>query len=139
MQHNKCNSYLEFCNSFVLCDIPLSLSRFLAPLILYLIRISWHFHFSSSRSGEPKLPCDPAPVLQKYQMEAVSDTATRSTVIVSRRHVLKSAFSALERKTFSMNGTLYVKFSGEIGEDHGGPRREFLRCVEFCSIIVTIP
>lgn len=52
---------------------------------------------------------------------------SRQTVIVSRRNVLQSAFRAMERNSFQLNGTIVVKFSGEIGEDYGGPRREFFR------------
>lgn len=40
---------------------------------------------------------------------------------------MDSAFRALERKTFKLHGKLYIKFSGEIGEDCGGPTREFFR------------
>jgi hypothetical protein len=33
----------------------------------------------------------------------------------------------MDKKTINLRGKLYIKFSGEIGEDHGGPRREFFR------------
>ncbi|OWF53493.1 G2/M phase-specific E3 ubiquitin-protein ligase-like [Mizuhopecten yessoensis] len=48
-------------------------------------------------------------------------------IIISRRNVLKSCFRALRRPSFDLNCKLYVKFSGEMGMDHGGPRRELFR------------
>ncbi|CAG2221928.1 G2H3 [Mytilus edulis] len=51
----------------------------------------------------------------------------KQEIIVSRRNVLRSAFNALKRHYFDMRCKLYVKFSGEMGDDHGGPRREFFR------------
>ncbi|WAR27490.1 G2E3-like protein, partial [Mya arenaria] len=48
-------------------------------------------------------------------------------VIVFRSFVLESTFRAITRKSFNPNRQLYVKFSGEMGDDYGGPRREFFR------------
>lgn len=64
--------------------------------------------------------------MKKLQEKAITKDQ-RSTVIVSRSNVLKSAFSAMTRGVFEPKGRLYVKFSGEMGEDYGGPRREFFR------------
>ncbi|WAR15302.1 hypothetical protein MAR_005407 [Mya arenaria] len=59
-------------------------------------------------------------VLKEYRDGAVKKDFFRS-------RVLESTFRAITRKSFNPNGQLYVKFSGEMGEDYGGPRREFFR------------
>ncbi|XP_021353982.1 E3 ubiquitin-protein ligase NEDD4-like [Mizuhopecten yessoensis] len=51
----------------------------------------------------------------------------KQEIIVYWKRVLESAFRALKRPHFDVKCKLYVKFSGEIGMDHGGPRREFFR------------
>lgn len=51
----------------------------------------------------------------------------RQTIIVTRTNVMESAFRALERKSFLLHGKPHIKFCGEIGEDYGGPKREFFR------------
>ena len=60
---------------------------------------------------------------------------TRSTLIVSRSNVLKSTFKAMTR-SFSPSSKLYIKFSGEIGQDYGGPRREFFRYVHYFHVLL---
>ncbi|XP_053374839.1 G2/M phase-specific E3 ubiquitin-protein ligase-like [Mercenaria mercenaria] len=64
-------------------------------------------------------------VLKGCQVEVPS--LSRCDVIVSRKNVLGTAFNAFRRSSFEIKSNLYVKFSGERGVDHGGPRREFFR------------
>ncbi|XP_062621828.1 uncharacterized protein LOC134283390 isoform X2 [Saccostrea cucullata] len=51
----------------------------------------------------------------------------KQEIIVKRSDVLGSVFRALKRPSFDLMCKLYVKFSGELGMDHGGPRRELFR------------
>ena len=57
-------------------------------------------------------------------------------IIVSRRSIIMSALHAIRHKLDS-TCNLYVKFSGQIGLDHRGPKREFfgkfLKCTIFGS------
>lgn len=62
-------------------------------------------------------------IIRNFQEKAVDNTKTE--LIIFRRKVLESAFRGIQRPTFKLNSRIYVKFSGEIGQDHGGPRREF--------------
>lgn len=64
--------------------------------------------------------------LQKGLQQKVNRD-NKQEIIVSRRNVLRSAFNALKRHYIDMRCKLYVKFSGEMGDDHGGPRRDFFR------------
>lgn len=64
-------------------------------------------------------------IIRNFQEKAVDNTKTE--LIIFRRKVLESAFRGIQRPTFKLNSRIYVKFSGEIGQDHGGPRREFFR------------
>ena len=65
-------------------------------------------------------------ILKDYQDTTV-DKDVRTDLIVSRTKVLHSAYRGLDRKSFNPRGKLYIKFSGELGQDYGGPRREFFR------------
>ena len=65
-------------------------------------------------------------IITSFQERAV-ETNTKTELIIFRRKVLESGFRGISRPTFKLNSRIYVKFSGEIGEDHGGPRREFFR------------
>ena len=51
----------------------------------------------------------------------------KQEIIVKRSDVLGSVIKALKRPSFDVTCKLYVKFSGELGLDHGGPRRELFR------------
>ncbi|XP_053372913.1 uncharacterized protein LOC123530785 [Mercenaria mercenaria] len=64
-------------------------------------------------------------VIKDFHVAAVNKDV-RINVIVSQSRVLDSAFLGICRKSFNLKGQLYVKFSGEDGQDHGGQRREFL-------------
>ncbi|MES9884711.1 MAG: hypothetical protein ABW185_28025 [Sedimenticola sp.] len=64
-------------------------------------------------------------VLEQVQAKVV--TSQQQEIVVNRRHVLDSALRALRRPNFNLRARIYVKFSGEMGLDHGGPRREFFR------------
>lgn len=48
-------------------------------------------------------------------------------MLINRENVLKSALRIVKRDEFSFCKPLKVTFSGEDGEDFGGPTREFLR------------
>ena len=61
-------------------------------------------------------------VLTKFRRRIVVDKT------VSRRCSIKNAFRAIRHK-FDSTCNLYVKFSGEMGLDHVGPKREFFRQV----------
>jgi hypothetical protein len=64
--------------------------------------------------------------LHTLKGQAVDESKT-TKLIVLRNNILNSAIRAMDKKTINLRGKLYIKFSGEIGEDHGGPRREFFR------------
>jgi hypothetical protein len=61
--------------------------------------------------------------------EFVSKTQeeTKCSLLVSRRNVLDSTLRAFQRPSMKFTSRIYIKFSGEIGEDYGGPRREYFR------------
>jgi len=65
-------------------------------------------------------------VLKDYQIGAV-DKDVRSDIIVSRIKVLESAYRGLGRKAFNHRRKMYIKSSVELGQDYGGPRREYFR------------
>lgn len=66
-------------------------------------------------------------VLKNFKDETVKLFNTTTSFIIMRRKVLDSSFLAMRRQSFSPVANLYVKFSGEMGEDYGGPRREYFR------------
>ncbi len=55
------------------------------------------------------------------------DFCSNITVIARRKNILKSACVALSRGYFEWHKTPNIEFVGEMGEDYGGPRREFFR------------
>ncbi|KAK3087927.1 hypothetical protein FSP39_012519 [Pinctada imbricata] len=63
-------------------------------------------------------------ILQKFGETAVN-TNERTELIIFRKKILESAFLGMARPAFKLNAKIYIKFSGEIGQDYGGPRREF--------------
>ncbi|KAK3090577.1 hypothetical protein FSP39_012823 [Pinctada imbricata] len=65
-------------------------------------------------------------ILQKFGETAVN-TNERTELIIFRKKILESAFLGMARPAFKLNAKIYIKFSGEIGQDYGGPRREFFR------------
>ncbi|KAK3099883.1 hypothetical protein FSP39_011220 [Pinctada imbricata] len=65
-------------------------------------------------------------ILQKFGETAVN-TNERTELIIFRKKILESAFLEMARPAFKLNAKIYIKFSGEIGQDYGGPRREFFR------------
>nr|XP_034327204.1 uncharacterized protein LOC117689682 isoform X2 [Crassostrea gigas] len=62
--------------------------------------------------------------LKNYRRQIVDDKTQE--IIISRRCIINSAFRAIRHK-LDPTCNLYVKFSGEMGLDHGGPKREFFR------------
>lgn len=68
-------------------------------------------------------------VLQKFRDDTIKNFHTTTSFIIMRRKVLESSFMAMRRNTFKPMANLYIKFSGEMGEDYGGPRREYFRLV----------
>lgn len=79
--------------------------------------------FFLQRSTELKEePLDEA--LKNYRRRIVADKTQE--IIISRRCIINSAFRAI-RHNLDPTCNLYVKFSGEMGLDHGGPKREFFR------------
>ncbi|KAH3880928.1 hypothetical protein DPMN_004850 [Dreissena polymorpha] len=65
-------------------------------------------------------------IMKQFQMETVtSDTIFK--ILVQRSRVLETALKGLDRKSINFKSKLYIKFSGEMGEDAGGPRQEFFR------------
>ena len=63
--------------------------------------------------------------MNEFQRQAVEDGTLK--LVIFRSNVLESALRALSRKSVNLKSKLFIKFSGEMGEDHGGPRREFFR------------
>ena len=51
----------------------------------------------------------------------------QQSIIVQRRFFLSSVLRAVQKGNFDFRKPLYVIFSGEEAEDHGGPRREFFK------------
>lgn len=49
------------------------------------------------------------------------------SVVVHRGKLLQSTFRAVSRPNFNFLLPFHVSFSGEIGDDLGGPKREFFR------------
>lgn len=64
-------------------------------------------------------------VFCKFQERYIKEDHTNC--VISRAKPLDSAIRSLERKSVNLHNKLFVKFSGEIGEDHDGPRKEFFR------------
>ena len=85
------------------------------------------FIFSSIRK-EPSIPqlCDLQEALKTLNAKTV-ESESRTKLIVIRSNILESTLRSLDRKNINLQAKLYIKFSGEIGEDYGGPRREFFR------------
>ena len=77
--------------------------------------------------------CDPTKsveqILNQFQMRAINSNDT-TKIVIFRRKVLESAYMAMARPSFKLCAKLYVKFSGEMGQDCGGPRREFFRYIK---------
>ncbi|XP_052260282.1 G2/M phase-specific E3 ubiquitin-protein ligase-like [Dreissena polymorpha] len=65
-------------------------------------------------------------VLEAFQVETV-DKESVTKLLVMRSDVLNTPLKGLNRKKINFKSSLYIKFSGEMGEDQGGPRREFFR------------
>lgn len=68
------------------------------------------------------------------------DFYSNITVIARRKNILKSACVALSRGYFEWHKTPNIEFVGEMGEDYGGPRREFFRYIRnYIDIMSTEP
>lgn len=52
---------------------------------------------------------------------------TNHTILVRRTHMWLTAMSAFLDSSFDFKHQFTVEFSGELGSDFGGPKREFLR------------
>ena len=66
-------------------------------------------------------------ILQDFQGTYIENDKS-SNYIISRRNPLDTALKAIQKKTADdLKCKMFVKFTGEIGQDHGGPRREFFR------------
>ncbi|KAH3709520.1 hypothetical protein DPMN_068983 [Dreissena polymorpha] len=75
----------------------------------------------SDDSTEPSV----ADILQEFWDRYIKDD--RTNCVISCSKPLDIAILLLEKTTVKLQNKLFVKFSGEIGWDHGGPRREFFR------------
>ncbi|KAH3776465.1 hypothetical protein DPMN_177890 [Dreissena polymorpha] len=75
----------------------------------------------SDDSTEPSV----ADVLHEFRNRYIKDYHTNC--VITRSKPLNGAIRLLEKTTVKLQNKLFVKFSEEIGEDHGGPRREFFR------------
>jgi len=62
-----------------------------------------------------------------------NQSESRVNAVISGKNVLSSALRALERGKFSFVRPVHIMFSGEDGEDSGGPRREF-----FCLLMMSL-
>lgn len=74
-------------------------------------------------------------VLEDFQKQTVTDD-TVTKLLVQRSRMLETALKGLDRKSINFNSRLYIKFTGELGEDQGGPRREFFRYLVLYFIFV---
>ncbi|XP_052233350.1 uncharacterized protein LOC127846219 [Dreissena polymorpha] len=66
-----------------------------------------------------------ADILQEFRNRYIKDYHTNC--VITRSKPLDGAIRLLEKTTVKLQNKLFVKFSEEIGEDHGEPRREFFR------------
>ncbi|XP_058621115.1 G2/M phase-specific E3 ubiquitin-protein ligase-like [Onychostoma macrolepis] len=67
------------------------------------------------------------PAILKEFREDNLDFYSNIIVIARRKNILKSACVTLSRGCFEWHKTPNIEFVGEMGEDYGGPRREFFR------------
>ncbi|CAL8242169.1 unnamed protein product [Merluccius merluccius] len=65
-------------------------------------------------------------LLQEFQLTHI-ETDRPVTIVVRRRHILKSACAALGRTYFEWQREPQIEFMQEMANDYGGPKREFLR------------
>lgn len=80
--------------------------------------------------------CRPKPSIETLLRQWIGNTLRHADcdlgpqdLLIHRRRILDSTLRAVGRVGFDFNSTFKVTFSGEMGEDLGGPRREFLRFV----------
>ncbi|KAH3709541.1 hypothetical protein DPMN_069005 [Dreissena polymorpha] len=73
----------------------------------------------SDDSTEPSV----ADILQEFWNRYIKDDRTHCVISCSKP--LDIAILLLEKTTVKLQNKLFVKFSGQIGGDHSGPRREF--------------
>jgi hypothetical protein len=66
-------------------------------------------------------------ILRNFQEETITNTESVTKLLVLRSQILQTTLKGMDRKGFDFRRRLYIKFSGETGEDLGGPRREFFR------------
>ena len=57
----------------------------------------------------------------------IDTNGVKKIINVCRENVLEGALRGFKRKTFDATKQLSVRFSGELGIDTGGLRREFMR------------
>lgn len=67
-------------------------------------------------------------ILQAFQEDTVRDDS-KTKLLVQRSRIVETTLKGLDRKVMDFKSRLYIKFSGELGQDEGGPRREFFRLV----------
>ncbi|XP_069105066.1 uncharacterized protein [Argopecten irradians] len=68
-------------------------------------------------------------VLEWWQKKTIiyNGTDDGSQLLISRSNILKSTIRVVKRDSFNYCSKFKVHFSGEDGDDLGGPKREFLR------------
>ena len=65
-------------------------------------------------------------LLKEHQQKSILREEEHQ-IIVRRAKLLPTAFNAIKSPIFNCCKKLVVRFSGEAGQDTGGPRREFFR------------
>ena len=66
-------------------------------------------------------------ILDWWIKESLVKDEPPAEVVVHRGTILQSTLRAVSRLNFKFTLPFHVSFSGELGDDFGGPKREFFR------------
>lgn len=92
---------------------------------------SYRFFGISSRHADESL----VDILKEHRERSIL-CEENNQIIVRRAKLLPTAFNAIKSPKFNCCKNLIVRFSGETGQDTGGPRREFFRYIRnICTAI----
>lgn len=64
--------------------------------------------------------------LLKKWVDKTLQHSDQQTIVVQRERLLATTFRCVRKAAFNWTQPLQIVFSGEDGDDQGGPRREFL-------------
>ena len=66
-------------------------------------------------------------ILTWWQQKSQLSQLEPMEMVIKRKCLLKSTMRLVKRETFNICRPIKIYFSGEDGDDLGGPRREFLQ------------